>query len=392
MSNYNINNISTINVKPSKTKLNIKKSNLQYDLKSYNLQGNKFDSNLYKKEDKNFTNYQNTRSDLEVFVDASISKFLFSIYEFPFSDYVLDVTGDGYHICVETKGNSKYFFEGLNLIKIQDFKSNEFIIEKDGSITCIKENNIDIFSNDNASVSLYGATQTSFKHNTVELLDRKDIKRILNQYYPNISLEDETSLFQKISHCGCGYTAVANCIFNRYIGKEKEYKEKFGFDMYRLNNSGQVVYNYEPLILEIVLGYYDSSMETKCSIEDFYTNILKGTDQNTYNGIMEFLNTKYDMNLKYKCYNADYTYLTKDYLQKYLDDGWSFIIGTSGYDLYDYRTGELYIEDGGNHAMTLTGFTNEGKPIVSSWGKKYILDISNIDIENGDLFRVLNFK
>ena len=145
MSNYNINNISTINVKPSKTKLNIKKSNLHYDLKSYNLQGNKFDSNLYKKEDKNFTNYQNTRSDLEVFVDASISKFLFSIYEFPFSDYVLDVTGDGYHICVETKGNSKYFFEGLNLIKIQDFKSNEFIIEKDGSITCIKENNRYIF-------------------------------------------------------------------------------------------------------------------------------------------------------------------------------------------------------------------------------------------------------
>lgn len=52
----------------------------------------------------------------------------------------------------------------------------------------------------------------------------------------------------------------------------------------------------------------------------------------------------------------------------------SVIVGAGEYDLYDMEDNLIY-DNGGGHAMMITDFTEDGYPIVSSWGKKYKLDV-----------------
>ena len=51
------------------------------------------------------------------------------------------------------------------------------------------------------------------------------------------------------------------------------------------------------------------------------------------------------------------------------------IIGCKGFDLYDMN-GELAYKDYEGHAMTITGYTEKGEPIVSTWGEQYVLSIN----------------
>ena len=295
---------------------------------------------------------------------------------------------------------------------IKDDKDNVFRINNDGTITCASylTTTLDIFYDLNNEHTQYGGNQMSFSYNNEYLLSRGDINNVINNYYPDATIEEKSLLLNKICNVGCGYTSVANAIFQRFIGKEKEFKETFGFDMYRLDSEGKVVYNYEPLILEIVLEYYKN--EGNYSIEDLYgnvasnefmaeiydlfdveqTGILDGVCPDRVKIIIELLNNKYKINLSFNANYYDPSILNKNSLQYFLDEGYTIIIGAGGYDLYDFDTGNLSIEDGGAHAMTLTGFTEDGKPIVSSWGKKYIIDVSNIGIENGGFFSLYFIK
>ena len=43
------------------------------------------------------------------------------------------------------------------------------------------------------------------------------------------------------------------------------------------------------------------------------------------------------------------------------------------------------VENVGGHAMIVTGITEDGKIIVSSWGKEYIFDIGNAGYVNLDI-------
>lgn len=61
------------------------------------------------------------------------------------------------------------------------------------------------------------------------------------------------------------------------------------------------------------------------------------------------------------------------------------IIGSGNYDLYLYddyikygRLTKRVAENAGGHCMTVTGITDDGNFIVSSWGGKYVLDIDII--------------
>ena len=63
------------------------------------------------------------------------------------------------------------------------------------------------------------------------------------------------------------------------------------------------------------------------------------------------------------------------------------LISSRGFDLYsiDPETGERenkVVEDVGSHCMYVTGYTINGDIIVSSWGEKYILDVSVADYYN----------
>ena len=66
-----------------------------------------------------------------------------------------------------------------------------------------------------------------------------------------------------------------------------------------------------------------------------------------------------------------------------------------GYVILGYRNGNVYDENGNphyinGHAMTVTGTTEDGRYIVSSWGKKYYINPS--DIGDDDSFNVYNYN
>ena len=63
------------------------------------------------------------------------------------------------------------------------------------------------------------------------------------------------------------------------------------------------------------------------------------------------------------------------------EDNFNEIAKSGKHVIIAYRNGNLYNMDGtvaqlidGGHAMTVTGVTDDGKLIVSSWGNQYYID------------------
>ena len=296
--------------------------------------------------------------------------------------------GSSFDTIVETYDGYRYCFKNDKLVMIKDSKDNVYKVNEDGSITCAAylNENLDIFNDDNNQYEQYGGNQMSFSNNNAYLLARDDIKNIISNYYPNITTSEMSLLLDRICSKGCGYTSIANFIFQKYNGKEQEFKNTFGFDMYRLDANGYIIYNYEPLITEIFLNYWTN--KGNYTIEDLYSNTT-GAFPYKLDGIFE----KYGIDVEiYQNFYDSIDIFTKDNLQYFLDSGYTIIISTSGYNLYEYDSGNLASEDGGYHAMTLVGFTHDGRPIISSWGKKYIIDISNIDFSSGDYLNLTYIK
>ena len=61
--------------------------------------------------------------------------------------------------------------------------------------------------------------------------------------------------------------------------------------------------------------------------------------------------------------------------------------GGYNYDLYN-MDGSLDRTGGGSHYMLITGYTDDGRPIVSSWGRQFILDVKGEDSGIYRLYRV----
>ena len=75
-------------------------------------------------------------------------------------------------------------------------------------------------------------------------------------------------------------------------------------------------------------------------------------------------------------------------IRKLIEQGKKVYIGSEGSELYSiYKSpidgsetrGSLAREDVGSHATYVVEITDEGEIIVSSWGKKYIIDISDLE-------------
>ena len=82
---------------------------------------------------------------------------------------------------------------------------------------------------------------------------------------------------------------------------------------------------------------------------------------------------------------------TVDTNQSVTVDNYRQLIEDGKYVTISYRYGNLYNEDGtvgqyidGGHAMVVTGVTNDGKYIVSSWGKRYYIDPEEVVSKDGN--------
>ncbi|MBR3523100.1 MAG: hypothetical protein IKN87_00220 [Bacilli bacterium] len=263
-----------------------------------------------------------------------------------------------------------------------------------------------IFRRNNLENNQYGGNQMVFSNNFEDVLNNPDIMKILRENFPDATMEDYELYLKKLSSCGCGYTAEVNSIFEIYEGREEEFYNKFGLSMYTIDVDGNVDYNYEPLIV----GFFTYIWKEKknMSIEEIYGDIkeksgndasLTGENSTGATGagvdiqkdFSKYLYDKFDIKFHLDFENSDKNifennFTIEDYNRIMSEHPNSEIfLSTDGYSLYyindDGTRGNPYTEDGRKHAMIIVGVENN-ELIVSSWGNKYIIDVSNLDNED----------
>ena len=304
---------------------------------------------------------------------------------------------------------SEYYLEPNNIYfhKYVDRNNNVEYWMNEGNIT-----NVDIYDSSNLNSYQYGGNQMSFFYHSQDLLNDPYILNNLRSYFPDASMDDYELYLNKLSIKGCGYASTANAIFNQYTGNEQQFLKDFGFPMYSIRDDGSLDYNYEYLMLDF---FNYRNIRTGLNIQQLYGNISKtatgeiievgfsdvdalGFDNNSYASIKTYLKDRYniDIRLDERYLNSD---LNKDFINSensfeyddvvsaYYDiknDNNTVILGAGNFKLLN-MDGSVNLENGDGHCMTITGVTDDGNFIVSSWGEQHIIDIKGTQANGGNI-------
>ena len=287
----------------------------------------------------------------------------------------------------------------------------------------LHNNNVRI--SDVFSTSQYGGNQDDFYYKNDELSADPKIQKIIRRYWPNATEEDIEFFLYKFALHGCGYTAAVDSIFDEYADNEEEFKRTFGFEMYKKKSNGEIDYNYEYLIMEYYcyvwgiksssiqdiygnIGYEEAEDGSVSIYYDEETGIAHGTTPEIRTRKFEkFLKFRYgiycDVEQIYYIYpekwKEDDTHKRRcspkqltpeeitEEIRKSIKQGKKVQITASGSELYDVckdfegkekRSRDVAKMDVDPHTMYVTEITDEGEIVVSSWGKRYIIDISDL--------------
>lgn len=260
--------------------------------------------------------------------------------------------------------------------------------------------NINCYDKINCNSTQYGGNQMDFRYHTDELLQDPIILDKLKETYPDASMEQYELYLNKICNTGCGYTALVNTIFNEYTGREDEFRDIFGFDMYKIDSSGNIDYNYEYLILdyfnyawsynydieELIADVSDDSTDLALSGEE--VSIQTGANDYALNGLFDkymfkHYNVELESNLE-SCKNSEEC--IKKYKELIKNGHDNIYITSEGFDLISTKkdTEEpIRLRDIGSHGMAVTGINEDGNLIVSSWGEEYVIDLSDVIKRDG---------
>lgn len=255
----------------------------------------------------------------------------------------------------------------------------------------------------------------------------RDLINFVKQYdsYSNCSDEDIINLYKEINSVGCGFVAVINNIIIEYEGRDEEFEERFGFPLHDSNGD----YNFDRLLIDFYITtddrfyldevdganalfietarpyldnpveferqygvplYKDStnqtfSEEAQQAVLDAHTGETIATCESggltasmMNNRIAGYLHEKGIDYTASKYYPSEP--FSSDAVQSYIDNGQNVNLLTENVHLYtDDNLSDpnpYYVSSG--HWMTITGTTPDGYYIVSSWGKKYYINPSEI--------------
>ena len=202
---------------------------------------------------------------------------------------------------------------------------------------------------------------------------QQELLKDLKKYFPNMTTTQGLKYLERLNSVGCGYVALVNTIFMKFAHDPAGFQRIFGFPMY---NHGDL--NYDRMIMDL---YCTTDL---AGINDISDGMPGGTSDHDRARIVsrylasKGIATRTQANVK----------VTPDNVRSILKSNDGLIIG--------YRNDNLYNEDGskactikGGHAMTVTGVTDDGRYIVSSWGDKYYIPASEVDA--GDTFMTFNY-
>ncbi len=240
---------------------------------------------------------------------------------------------------------------------------------------------ISIFDAENRATAQYGANQNALYDNYYRLIRDEYIWNELQRYFPVSAFTSEEAAkafykeyFALIKFCGCGYAAAIDSLFRAYEGKEREFEEMFGYPMYTVDEKGKIDFNYEIAILQFFNYSILNYSEGYGTAEQVINAVTNGTADfgisltYEFGKIREYLKEYApEVSLSTFClqqtrgfrFNADDIVACEDFsLYKETDSGLQY------YTLSDLEAHYVYV----------VGFTEDGRPIISSWGEQYILD------------------
>lgn len=299
--------------------------------------------------------------------------------------------------------NGRYFFVTLNktnkTVSISELRNlkNNYISYMDDTGYYSYTNNI----NKN-----YGGSQMIFQGDDgySQLLDKNNyyydeyIANGLKKLFPDASMEEYVSYLDKICNTGCGYVAFANSVFKSFEGKEKQFENIFGYPMYK-EDSGKRYYNTYRLAfdafnyiwaeasdytLEQIVYGDDNIVENNSNPVQLGSDGGGGTWDSMQYLFKNFMKEKYDFDIKVEVDRDVSVDDLSTRIEEYSKIGYNVVIGTSGYNLYNMDD-TLFYSNGGGHAMAITNVTDDGTVIVSTWGNSYILDMSDLENNEGRL-------
>lgn len=272
----------------------------------------------------------------------------------------------------------------------------------------------------------YGADQGNMAHHKKGIwffgyrwFEDEDLYAYIRSHsrYKNYSQTDIARLMNQINKEGCGYIAIVNNIFAEYEGREDEFQRRFGFPMYDKN--GKANYDYlivdfyantddkyflndpkgaKALVNDVILSYKgkEDAFRAKYGCDPITENgyINREAAQkilNEYEG-KDIADLKIDGTTTYSIENRFRHYLDEKgmsyecesvkgldagQIKEYINSGKSVNIATESFNLYN-ENGKAVAKDVESHWMTITGVTEDGRYIVSSWGKRYYLNPSEL--------------
>lgn len=213
----------------------------------------------------------------------------------------------------------------------------------------------------------YGADQGSPKDVWGPWSNKKELYDTVKEYYPDMSDKEIQNYLKKLNNEGCGYVAVINTIFAAYEGREEEFKQAFGFDMYE---KGDLNYN------RLLVDFYAAT--DNHNLVDGADVINPHEDENATTGRGMTMN---DQKYRAQLYLNDHGIPVEIQTNAHVTIENFDTISKDHYVSISFFNGNLQNEDGsvaqyidGGHSMVITGTTSDGRFIVSSWGEKYYID------------------
>ena len=170
--------------------------------------------------------------------------------------------------------------------------------------------------------------------------------------------------FNHVNRHGCGYVALANTLFLEYEGRPQEFERVFGYPMFK---DGDL--NFDRLILDV---YATTDL---AGFNDGTDGFPIGTRDNDRADIMRYFLRNKGVSVRTEA-NIN---VTPDNFQTLAQDGY-IVLGYRHGNMYDEKGNAHYIN--GGHAILVTGVTEDGRFIVSSWGEKYYIDPQDIGTDD----------
>jgi len=219
---------------------------------------------------------------------------------------------------------------------------------------------------------------------------------IIKSYYPNATQMDIINIADSYGHNGCVYMAYANT-FVAHMGSIENgadiFKRKIGYDLI-VNDGTNKSYNVEALALHI---YLDSCKKKNFNMLETIKNV-KGTSYKSIStDIVSFFE---DRGIKIKeqrgiRFNAKENSIITSLLAEIASNPNNmYILGAYKFDLESLSSQSAFDNNDkalessvvdknvrkniGGHGMLITGLTESGDLIVSSWKKKFIFKVGEM--------------